>query len=65
MSSRQEPHVAQGQLWEKVCVHLKVHSCIPFLCCPTLILLQAMRQAVAEIVEELKMKPTMMNLVEA
>eukprot|EP00071_Canis_lupus_P022045 XP_013971964.1 protein HEATR9 [Canis lupus familiaris] len=38
---------------------------IPFLCCLTLILLQAMRQAVAETVEELKMKPTMMNLVEA
>lgn len=44
--------------------HLRVHPCIPSLSCPILIPLQALRQAVAETVEELKMKPVMMNLVE-
>lgn len=57
---RQGPYIAQGK-----CEHLKAHSCIHFFYCPTLILLQAMRQAVAETVEELKMKPTLMRLVEA
>ena len=51
-------HIKKKKKWEAL-------KSTPLSPCPTLISLQAIRQAVAETVEELKMKPMMLNLVEA
>lgn len=63
MSSRQEPYVALNTHSIKVCKARKGTALHSFWY-PSFIPLQAVRQAVAETVEALKMKPAMMNLVE-